>query len=623
GDGDVDLMFLKASRPSEVFLNDRMWKYHRVDSLASKPVAIAVDTDADGKVEIFERDQGSSLAAADVTGIGRIDLFVGDATGWKHGQDARATCDAWALVNLEPEKGPVVVGFVGGKGPVIWESGPGRYPFLGMKLSGRMNVGEQMRSNASGIGVSVAARFDSKWSSGNTFRNSSGPGQSLMPISIGLGGAKKADFIRIYWPDGLIQTELDLEAGKVHPIAETQRQTSSCPVIFVWDGRQFQFVTDCLGVGGLGFAVGRDEYAPVRPGENVLLPEGMIKARGGKYVVKLSEPMEEVCYLDSAALVRYQLPAGWRMTVDERMGVNDPQPSGEAKFYRRWMTPVVARDQAGRDVTEVLSKRDGRVVEGFELDRRFVGFARDHLVELEFEKEIHGEAMIVADGWIEYPYSQTMFAAWQAGVAYKAVCVEAMGADGKWNLVLDQIGYPAGMSRQMVIPLPKDRLPKGCRRIRLSTNQEIYWDRIFVAFPEKCPSAKRVEMPLVGAKLLQSGFAMRKRGRRPDYEYGKRVPLWDTRAQDGFYTRFGDVKELVESVDDALAIFGPGEEVEMEFEAAPGEGLFVLEVKGWCKDKDLLTKDSQTVEPIPSRAGSNAKRETLHQKYNTRYQSGG
>ena len=122
----------------------------------------------------------------------------------------------------------------------------------------------------------------------------------------------------------------------------------------------------------------------------------------------------------------------------------------------------------------------------------------------------------------------------------KAVSVEAMGKDGKWVLVLDQLGYPAGMSRQMVIPLAKDRLPKGCRRIRLSTNQEIYWDRIFVAFAEKCPGAKKVEMPLVGAKLLQSGFALRKDGRRPDYQYGKRVPLWDTRAQEGFYTRFGD-----------------------------------------------------------------------------------
>src|SRR5436305_13706808 len=143
---------------------------------------------------------------------------------------------------------------------------------------------------------------------------------------------------------------------------------------------------------------------------------------------------------------------------------------------------------------------------------------------------------------------------------------------------------------------------------------------MFVAFREACRGAKRVEMAVGGAKLVQSGFAMRKSGRRPDYEYGKRVPLWDTRAQEGFYTRFGDVKELVESGDDAVAIFGPGEEVEMEFEASAREGIYVLELKGWCKDRDLMTKDGETVGPVPGSA--NPKRDVLHSKYNTRYLSG-
>ena len=117
-----------------------------------------------------------------------------------------------------------------------------------------------------------------------------------------------------------------------------------------------------------------------------------------------------------------------------------------------------------------------------------------------------------------------------------------------------------------------------------------------------------------------------KNGRQPDYDYGRRVPLWDTRAQEGFYTRFGDVKELVEGADDALVIFGPGEEVEMQFEGAAGDGVFVLEMKGWCKDKDLLTKDGETVGPLPVREGRSAeglqRREELHRKFNTRYTAG-
>src|SRR2546430_16727123 len=104
--------------------------------------------------------------------------------------------------------------------------------------------------------------------------------------------------------------------------------------------------------------------------------------------------MEEVCYLDSAALVRYELPEGWKMTVDERMGVNDPQPTGEARFYRRWMAPVAAKDEAGRDVSEILNKRGGKGGERFELGRRVVGVSEDNLVGVEFYRGIERQEMI-------------------------------------------------------------------------------------------------------------------------------------------------------------------------------------------------------------------------------------
>lgn len=614
------------------------------------------------------------LALADIRGTGCWDLLFGTRGGWNAiglGSDTSASGAGhaggveqgrailnlssptstptnglwtWSVANLDPRKGPAIIGFSdSGEGPVIWNPGPGRFPYAAISLSGRLNKADSMRSNTSGIGVQVAARADSRWTVASTYRNQTGPGQSLQPLAIGVGANRKLDFVNLIWSDGLRQTELDVPGGKLTPIAEVQRQTSSCPVIFVWDGRRYQFVTDCLGGGGIGFAVGPNEYAPERPSENVLLPEGLPAPRGGKLIVKIGEPMEEACYLDSAALAFYDLPPGWSMTLDERMAVNDPQPTGRALFYRKLLLPRRALNDRRQDVTDAITSVDGRAAEPGARDPRFIGFTKEHSIEMDFGVRLDSRPagvdpsaslLLIADGWIEYPYSQTMFAAWQAKAPYRAPTLEARGADGKWVTVLKEFGYPAGMPRQMSIAVPIDRLPRGADRLRLRTDQEIYWDRLALAWAEPCPGATRHVLKFNSAMLADVGFPLRTTGpqRRPHYDYDHRLPLWDTRAQAGWYTAFGHVEELLAATDDACAIFGPGEEVQLAFPApaAPVPSgwrrQFVLELTGWCKDRDLYTKDGDTLAPLPARPAATPEslrhRDALQAQYNTRYRSG-
>jgi hypothetical protein len=274
---------------------------------------------------------------------------------------------------------------------------------------------------------------------------------------------------------------------------------------------------------------------------------------------------------------------------------------------------------------------DGKAAPVGPLDRRFIGrLAASHALTLEFDEPLDGsgEPLLVADGWIEYPYSQTMFAAWQAGATYDPPTIEARGSDGLWRVVRRHIGYPAGMPRQMSVPLGP--LPPGTAALRMTTNQEIYWDRLEVAFSEPCPEIRVHELPLVGADLRRCGFAHRPElpQRRPWYDYERRQPFWDTRHQAGSYTALGPVEPLVAKTDDALAIFGPGEEVHVEFDAAlpalPAGWTrrFVLETDGWCKDMDLYTKDGHTLAPLPSSGKPAETREALHRQFNTRYRSG-
>jgi hypothetical protein len=192
----------------------------------------------------------------------------------------------------------------------------------------------------------------------------------------------------------------------------------------------------------------------------------------------------------------------------------------------------------------------------------------------------------------------------------------------------------AGMPREASVPLPSDRLPTNTTQLRVTTNLEVYWDRLMVIAEEHCPDATPRELTLHRSVAQEVGFAQRTTGtqRLPFYDYARRLPLWDTRHPSGFYTRFGSVGPLVGQIDDAVTIFGPGEEVHLEFApvlepAAPGwSRRFVLETTGWCKDMDLYTKGGQQLEPLPVRTvagdAASGQRGELHRQFNTRFRSG-
>ena len=679
-DRDADLIVLNRNKPHEVYINDRVWAYHPADDyavFADTPAlaVVAADIDADGLIELYsvnhlgellrwqpgadgqlqpdslatppllENAKLVSLASHDVDGNGMPNLIVTTPAGWMVlaiGTDATETlfsfeapADAPLTATLpfigKPLSGPAMITHSLNQTDLsVWQPGPGRFPFITLALSGRQENAESMRSNASGIGARVSVRTGSRWSLLQNYRNHSGPGQSLQPLAVGLNGEQMADFVSIDWSDGVFQSEIRIASGQLHTITETQRQLSSCPVLFAWNGQEFAFVSDFLGVGGMGFFIAPGEYATPRPRENFLLPEGSLQAKDGHYQIKIGEPMEENAYLDAARLAVYDLPTGWQMVLDERMGILGPEPSGEARFYQYEQMPVSAVNDRGEQVLDIVITADGKAAPAGNLDKRFIGrLQNEHILTLNFAQTLdqhEGIPMLVIDGWVEYPYSQTLFAAWQAGATYEAPTLEAFAA-GQWHMLHEQFGYPAGMPRRMSVPLTG--LPAGTTSLRLRTNMQVYWDRIAVAYAQDLPGHKKQLQPMSSARLGKTGFAKRINHEqfRPDYDYQDLSPFWDTRYMPGYYTRLGSVDELVSAQDDAVVILGPGEEIHLEFESADPvpdgwHRYFVLETNGWAKDMDLYTGNGETVGPLPSTGKSETHRDQLHAKYNTRYQSG-
>jgi len=670
-DDDADLLFINNSPPHEIYINDRLWNYRasrEYEALRNAPLesAVAIDADVDGQVEIYAAgDDGVyqfarsdlgvwqskvvadrsavDLAVVDCDGDSQLNLVSFEKTGWAWSPlDGSSAKTFEADVPISPtvlfgSNGPEIIACRSGKPPVIWNAGSGRYPFVQIRLAGKIDKAAEMRSNASGIGAGGVARIGDRWVPLPASAPTSFAGQSLQPHVIGLGDATSIDFVRLLWPDSVSQTELDVKPSGLNTIVETQRQAGSCPLVFVWDGDQFVFVADILGAGGIGFNLGRGEYYPPRPDESLLLPAGLPVPRDGRQIVKLGEPMEEICYFDKVSLVAYDLPPGWNMALDERFAGMGAPPTGQPIFYRQLLEPVRATNQSGDDVLSELSQADEVASPIGRTDKRFIGVGNSHSVELTFEQPLEQLAnpVVVFNGWVEYAYSQTAFAAWQAGLEFTEPTIEALGDDGRWRVVAERFGYPAGTSRQLTVTLDPTMLAAGTKSIRISTNMQVYWDKIAVVDAEQCPAARSTALQLEKAEISDVGFSTRTIGpqRMATYDYEDRPPFGNTRHPAGFYTDFGDALELVTHLDDAVAIIGPGEELHLEFadiESEPARNWrrqFVLQTAGWCKDADLFTKDSGTVEPLPTRRKTpekeyDARRKKLHQKYNTRYRSG-
>ena len=685
-DRDVDLIFIHDSPPHDVLINDRLWNYTTASGMddflnADLRAVAAVDLDANGQIELVGIDNKGQITAwqagdygqwqavpvyrsqlpsnmpidlvpLDLTGDGRVELVVLGPGAFEvievsnDLQGTQLTFERFVggvpipvLRSATRGASLIAVGTSPGQSELLeWAPGPGRFAFATLTFSGRHDDAETMRSNASGIGTQLALRNGSYWSLSDTFKHASLRGHSLQPVTIGLRGRSQVDFVALHWSDGVFQTELDLQIGSIRHIAETERQLSSCPVLFAWNGRRFAFVTDLLGVGGLGGFVEPGVVGTPRPWERLKLEPGSLASRDGRLMFKLTEPMQENAYVDAVQLESYDLPPEWQVVVDERMATGAPEVTGETLFYRTSLDPVSARNAAGNDVLPLIVERDKHAMSPGEIDRRFIGLLRKpESLTMEFGRPIDSwpdrpdaYPVLVADAWVEYPYSQTVFAAWQAGLQYHSATLEARDGDGVWHRIYPEFGYPAGMPREMSLPLQV--LPPGTAALRLSWNRELYWDRVRIVFAEPPPDEMRhaTFSPQL-ARVAKKGFAKRTTyaQRRPDYDYQRRVPFWDTEYATGFYTRLGRMTELIATADDAIAIIGPGEEIHLEFVAAtpPPPGLqrwYVLEIRGWAKDKDMYTHQGETVVPLPraNTGVSNDVRKELHRRYNTRFQAG-
>jgi len=500
-----------------------------------------------------------------------------------------------------------------------------------------------LNDNKSAIGTKVevfAGPLVQKWEVAGA---SGYLGQNAPLLHVGLGSQKEADVARLLWPTGVPQDEVKLAAKKTQTVAELDRRGSSCPILFSWNGKEYEFIADMIGPGVVGHWIAPGERDVPDPTEYLKVPGKSLKERDGKLSLRFMEPMEETVYLDQVKLLAIDHSAIYDVYPNERFVSNPPFPEFRVVASRDARPPIGAWDDKGKDVLKLLSTADRKYVRSFE-ELPFAGFAKLHWVELDLGKwEAAKPLRLIIDGYTDYFTATSMYAADQAGIKVIAPYVEAQDAAGNWKPVIEDMGFPAGLERTMVADLT-GKIPAGTRRIRIVTNLKIYWDAIRIDQTGDARDARVQEVPLANAHLAFLGYPKEIRltpASDTTYSWSKRSMTGPYARAAGNFTRYGDVKALLRKVDDKFVIFSSGEGVKLDFDPSGLKPLregwvrdYFFFANGFEKDMDFYAADAFTVEPLPKHGmrpypypdGEAYPEDAEHQKYqleyNTRQRSG-
>ena len=671
GDGNADAAIIDGASKLHIFHNERQGQFREValpSGLATVRAIGVADPDNDGILDLLAVESTGTIATisyretngwsvtplvqipggtqalsadtrlwvADLDNNGAMDLVLSFVGGTSSGAKASPTM-IWLAGGMMPEmtRAMFVSGFPQLDHPAAPPSvfgiadlnGSGRLSLVGFDANGAavqassrgsknyhwqvirphavQAVGDQ-RINPFGIGGEIEIR------SGLLVQKQPIDGPA---VHFGLGNQTTAEVVRVVWPNGTVRAEFGVAADQ--EVVTEQRLKASCPFLFAWNGKQMEFVKDAVPWGSaIGLRINTLGTAKIATtGEWYKIGRDQLVPHDGYYDLRISAELWEVYYYDRIALMTVDHPADTEIYVDERFSIPPPKLA-----YTTVKTPhkiASATDDLGKDVTELVGALDGRALSSFG-HGQFQGITRDHYVEVDLGKDAptSGPLYLIAQGSIHDTESSLNVAITQGDRWHaKGMTIEVPDGNGGWVAAAKETnrGFPAGRKKTVVFDLTEAFRPGTPRKVRLRTNLEIYWDCI--EWAEGAPSAptRAVTLDADVADLHYRGYSVIERpdpnAPAPEVPNYNQIESTKAKWRDliGYYTRYGDVKELLTQIDDRYVIVNSGDELSLRFseQAVPPPGYvrdFILVGDGWIKDGDFNSTFSKTVLPLPYHA---------------------
>ncbi len=427
----------------------------------------------------------------------------------------------------------------------------------------------------------------------------------------GLGSRDSADVVRVMWSNGVPQNRFKLERNQT--IVETQFLKGSCPYLFAWNGLEYDFVTDVLWPSALGMPLGimagETMYAfPNSTNEYIRLPGESLKIKDGKYLLQFTTELWETPYLDKIKLLVVDHPETVDVFIDETF-YPPPFPSFRIYNFPDKQVPIVAEDEKGNDVLDAIIAQDRKYISNL-VPEKYQGITELHDLILSFNDLSDTDSLFLfLQGWL-FPTDASINVNISQSEKFRLIFpfIQVPDSDGNWVTVLDNIGFPKGKNKTMVIDFT-DKFLSEDYRLRIRTNMQIYWDHIFITESGSGNLMQLNSLDPIYADLHYRGFSKinRKNFSSPHIpEYYSVTTGQKWRDLIGAYTKYGDVLPLLLDSDNKYVIMNAGDEITLQFDAS---GLpivqsgwsrdFMFYNDGWLKDGDLNTARGQTVAPLP------------------------
>ena len=378
-DGFTDF-FLGHENPGRFAFSDGRGHFHMLPAPAETRGAMAaqfIDYDNDGLldlvvltssglrlwrnvgndfVDVSERTLAAPLRNLDAT-LGYRGMFSG--------QTAMASGD----LDRDGDTDLVLRGS-GGQLKILRNDGGSRNHSVAVNLHGRI-------SNKSAVEAKIEMRAGSLWQKLETYSTSPAPAPA--DLIFGLGQRAKPDAVRVLWPAGIVQAETEFPAestaGLQLNITELDRKPSSCPYLYTWNGERFEFVTDFMGGGEMGYLEEPRRYNQPDPEEYVRIRGDQLREKDGRYELRVTNELEEAMFVDRLELIAVAHPLGVEVYPNE--GMSDPPKPFKLFVTRNARPPLSAVDEHGHDVLALISQMDRRWPDDFKLDR-IRGYADEH-----------------------------------------------------------------------------------------------------------------------------------------------------------------------------------------------------------------------------------------------------